>query len=293
MAKRKLEIRDTTIFDGIFVKYILKFIFLFWFKITGWKTTNSIPEGAGVAVAAPHTSNWDFIYALAAAIIFDVKIYFSIKESWCRIPILGSIILWLGAIPIDRTPGARGQIDLIKKFVERHKNCRVFFLFTPEGTRSKVKKWKTGFYHVAQHCALPIFLAKVDYQEKQAGVFHTYQLTENKVEDVEAIQASYSSIQAKFPELQYPPYSGDLPEITDAEAHIMRALYSLKGVATRIELTGKTKLTNLSTNMLDFLIEKGVLEKVEANEGDKIKEPYYRLTFIGKGCLLHLYPTLA
>jgi len=297
MVVKSLEIRDKTVFDGIFVKYILKSLFLLWFKLTGWQTTKSAPEGAGITIAAPHTSNWDFIYALAAAILFDIKIYFSVKDSWCRIPVIGSVMMWLGAIPIDRSSGAQGQVDKIKRFVERHKERRIFFLFTPEGTRGKVEQWKTGFYHVAEDCGLPIFLAKVDYRTKESGPFHAYQLTGDKAEDVRAIQESYKNIYAKFPEDQCPSYVGPIPEISDTEARIMRAMYSLKGVATQVDIAAKAKLGEFSTAMLDYLIEKGVLEQlgsINAN-GDHINEnePTYRLTFAGKGCLLHLFPTLA
>ena len=67
MAQPKLAIRDKTVFDGILVKSILKFLVVNWFKLSGWKTTPTAPEGAGITIAAPHTSNWDIIYALAAA----------------------------------------------------------------------------------------------------------------------------------------------------------------------------------------------------------------------------------
>jgi len=291
MASSSLKIRDKTIFDGFLVKYVLKFFFRTWFKLSGWKTTASAPNGAGITIAAPHTSNWDFIYALAAAIICDVKIYFSIKDSWCKVPVVGSIIMWLGAIPINRSAGGQGQVKLIKEFVERHKDQRVFFLFTPEGTRGPVTKWKTGFYHVAQDCGLPIFLAKVDFIKKESGVFHSYELTGDKDADVRAIQESYKRICGKYPKDQYPLYTGPIPSLSDAEAVVMRALYSFKGVATKMDIAAKAKLSGLSTTMLDFLIEKGVLEQTNA-PGDK-HEPTYRLTFAGRGCLLHLYPTLA
>jgi len=292
MVKKALTIRDKTIFDGIFVKYFLKFFFLTWFKITGWRTTPLAPEGAGITIAAPHTSNWDIFYAMGAAIIFDIKIYFSIKESWCRIPIVGSLILWMGAIPINRSSKGKGQVDLIREFVEHHKDDRVFFLFTPEGTRGKVEKWKTGFYHVAQDCGLPIFLAQVDYRTKVSGVFHTYQLTDDKVADIEAIQASYKSIYARFPETQYPPYSGPIPDISDKEARVMSAMYSFKEAATRAEIAAKARFEELSIEMLDFLIEKGVLEQVQKIENDHTVLTY-RLTLAGNGCLLHLTPSLA
>ena len=287
MAKKPLSIREKTIFDGIFTKYFLKSLFKLWFKIAGWKVCKTPPEGAGVAIAAPHTSNWDFIYALGTAILQDVKIYFSIKDSLCRVPVLGTWLMWLGAMPIDRSPNGQGQVEKIKAFIDSQKNSRVFFLFTPEGTRAAVTKWKTGFYHVAQGCNLPIFLAKVDYQTKETGVFHTFQLTDNKDDDIQAIQASYKSIHGKFIKDQYPPYSGQLPLISESEIAIIRALYSLKGVATEMEINTKAKLTELSKTMFALLVEKGLLEKQLVND-----ESTYQLTFAGKGYFLHLTPNV-
>lgn len=287
MAKKELKIRDKTIFDGIFVKHILKFIFGLWFKLTGWKITNTAPEGAGITIAAPHTSNWDAFYALASAILMDIKIYFSIKESWCRVPLIGPIMMWLGAIPIDRS-GANGQVEKIKNFVERHKNHRIFFLFTPEGTRGKIVKWKTGFYHIAEGCQLPVFLAKVDYRIKEAGVFHSYRITGNKEDDIRSIQESYKSVQGKYPAIQFPEYTGPIPDLSDTEISILKAFYSVKGVATQMEIAAKIRLNLLTTTMLDYMIEKGVLEKTGSGN-----EPTYQITFVGKGCLLHFYPVLA
>ena len=279
MAQPKLSIRDKTVFDGVIVKSILKFLIVNWFKLTGWKTTPTAPEGAGITIAAPHTSNWDIIYALAAAILYDIKIYFSIKESWCRIPVIGSIILWFGAIPINRSGNGQGQVALIKEFVEKHKGERIFFLFTPEGTRGKVDKWKTGFYHVA------------NYRTKVSGVFHTYQLTDDKESDILAIQASYERVYGKNPKDQYPAYCGPLPNISEKEALIMKTMYSFKEAATHAEIAAKAKFEELSSEMLDFLIEKGILEKVIVRRNNK-EVSTYKLTVRGNGCLLHLSPTL-
>jgi hypothetical protein len=290
MAKKELTIREKTIFDGIFTKYFLKFIFTVWFRVAGWKLCKVAPEGAGVAIAAPHTSNWDFVYALGAAILQDVKIYFSVKDSLCRVPLLGTWMMYLGAIPINRSAKGVGQVEQIKQFINSQKLNRVFFLFTPEGTRGLVPKWKTGFYHVAQGCQLPIFLAKVDYLSKETGVFHTFSLTENKESDIKAIQASYESVQGKFPLGQYPAYTGQMPKISEVEAKVIKAMYSFKGVATKVEITAKAKLGELSTTMLDYLIDKGLLEKSTSNT--KSGEPGYQLTFAGRGCFLHLSPSI-
>lgn len=288
MNKKPLEIRDKTIFDGFMVKYILKLIFKIWFKLTGWQAIKLDHEGAGITIAAPHTSNWDVIYAMGAAIILDIKIYFSIKESWCRKPVIGRLMMWMGAIPISREAGANGQIDKIRRFVDRHKQSQIFFLFTAEGTRGKVDKWRTGFYHLADGCDLPIFLAKVDFRTKQSGVFHTFHLTDNKDDDIRSIQESYKKVCGKYSELQYPEYTGPMPELSDLEAKILRTLYTAKGMATELEIAAKLKAQKLSITVLDFLIVKGVIEK----SVDEHAETHYKLTFAGKGCLLHLYPAL-
>lgn len=288
MNNKSLEIRDKTIFDGFIVKYLLKLIFTIWFKLSGWKAIKSDYEGAGITIAAPHTSNWDVVYAMGAAILLDIKIYFTIKESWCRKPVIGRLMMWMGAIPINRASGAQGQIDKIKRFVDKHKNQQIFFLFTPEGTRGKTEKWKTGFYHLAKGTELPIFLAKVDFRNKESGVFHTYHLTDDKEADIRSIQESYKKIRGKYPESQFPQYTGPMPELSDLEAMILKAVYSARGVVTRLDIAAKLKAQKLSVSMLDFLVEKGVLEQT-VNE---TAEPQYQLTFAGRGCLLHLFPVL-
>jgi len=291
MSDPRMQIREKTIFDGLILKNLLKALYLIWFKLSGWKAIENPPEGAGITIAAPHTSNWDIVFALGAAIIFDVKIYFSIKASWCRLPVVGRLMLWLGGIPINRSAGAKGQVQMIKTFVEANKNQRIFFLFTPEGTRGGVKQWKTGFYHVAKDTGLPIFLAKVDYRTKESGVFHAFDLSGDQERDIANLQESYKSVCGKFPAKQFPVYSGPRPSISPVETRILSALYALRGQATKAEISAKAKFEELTTEMLDFLQSKGVLERFEVREnGTSITR--YQITVAGSGCLFHLAPSL-
>ena len=285
----ELQILDRTLFDNVVVKALLRLFFRMVFKLTRWKELPNQPEGAGVTIAAPHTSNWGIFYAFGAAVLNNVKIYFSIKESWCRVPIMGAVIRYMGAIPINRSSNAQGQVEKIKTFVERNKNSRVFFLFTPEGTRSLVSKWKTGFYHVAEDTGLPIFLAKVDYQKKESGVFHSFTLTGNKEQDIQAIQSSYKSVCARFPDLQYPVYTGPLPKLSLAEEKIIAVLYELKGMATQAEINAKAKVDALTTEMLEYLVEKGILEKVSRRIDGRLTYNY-QLTTRGTGFAFHMQP---
>ena len=81
-----------------------------------------------------------------------------------------------------------------------------------------------------------------------------------------------------------------MPKLSEVEAKIIKTMYACKGVATRMEITAKAKLDELSTTMLDFLIEKGMVEKVPSTGNNS--EPSYQLTFAGKGCFLHLSPSI-
>ena len=40
-------------------------------------------------------------------------------------------------------------------------------IFTPEGTRSAVAKWRSGFYTLASELNLPIAIGYIDYKEKK------------------------------------------------------------------------------------------------------------------------------
>ena len=281
-----LKIREKTITDGIFAKYILKFLFKSLFAIRGW-TAGPAPQVSGVAIGAPHTSNWDFIYGIGAAVILDVKAYFSIKESWCRIPVIGRLIMYMGAIPIDRSTPGKGQVEQITGFVQKMKNQRVYFAFTPEGTRGKVSKWKTGFYHVAEDCKLPIHLGQLDYLNKVVSIFHSFEITGDKEHDVKVLQEAYKLIHGGNTDKQYPDYSGPVPQVTQTQAQIMKTLYKFGCPTAIVDIATKINVDGLDELSVNELVEADLLDKVET--GGQFA---YQLTYKGKGCLLHLFPTL-
>ncbi len=151
-------------------------------------------------VAAPHTSNWDLVYARAALYILRVPVKFTIKKEWVRFPL--SLILYpLGAIPIDRQPkGIRrtSMVDTMVALFEQREH--LIILVTPEGTRKYAKKWKSGFYFTALRANVPIVLGYLDYRDKEAGIGGVFQPTGDRDKDVEEIKAFYRTKTAKFPE---------------------------------------------------------------------------------------------
>lgn len=182
----------------------MKFLALLVFKISGWKISGFYPKEIKkcVMIAAPHTSNWDLLYARAAFFIMGVPLRYTIKKEIMKFP-LGNILKALGAIPIDRTK--KGKVSkrnsvvdaMVDLFDEREE---LVIMITPEGTRKYAPKWKTGFYHVALGAKVPILLGFLDYKNKVAGIGPTFYPTGNLDEDIEKIKDFYRPIKGKYPE---------------------------------------------------------------------------------------------
>lgn len=177
-----------------------RFIGWLFFKILGWKFDFSVPVHnipKCVLVAAPHTTNWDFFYAIFAFWYLKIPMKFFIKDSYTK-PWYGFLFRSMGAIGIDRSH-RNNMVDYGAKVLTERKN--MFLLNTPEGTRSRVEKWKTGFYYIAEKANVPIVLAYCDYQEKIAGIGRVVELKERTKNDVMLeIQNFYKDIKGKYPE---------------------------------------------------------------------------------------------
>ena len=163
----------------------------------GWRTEGSLPaSGKYVLIAAPHTSNWDFPLMLAAAFIFKVDLFWMGKDSLFPFPFAG-MMRGLGGIAIDRSaPG-----NMVEQIIERYNSSDTLVIAVPpEGTRSKVDGWKTGFYHIARGANVPIATGFLDYKRKVAGFGPSFQPSDDMATDIEAIQGFYRNITAKYPQ---------------------------------------------------------------------------------------------
>ena len=182
------------------MKWLCKIIF----ERKGWKLNPNYPEGLDrcVMVAAPHTSNWDFVFALGVFHILKIPIRFAMKKEMLFFP-FNIIFGALGALSIDRSPKDKASprkstVEAMAELFEKHQ--RLCLLIAPEGTRSLRKKWKTGFYYTALKAGVPIALGYVDYQKKEAGIGKKITPTGDLEGDMKEIMAFYKDIKAKYPE---------------------------------------------------------------------------------------------
>lgn len=177
---------------------------IYWiYRLMGWKLTGSIPAECQrcVMIAAPHTSNWDIIFALGAFYEMKIPVKFTIKKEWFSFP-FKTLMKALGGIPIDRSPKKPG--DPRPSMVEAMANIfaqndKIAVMVTPEGTRKRNENWKTGFWYTAKLAGVPICLGYLNYAKKEAGVGKVI-YPNNLEEDMAAIMAFYKDIPPKYQE---------------------------------------------------------------------------------------------
>ncbi|NNE63205.1 MAG: acyltransferase [Gammaproteobacteria bacterium] len=151
-----------------------------------------------VVIAAPHTSNWDFPIFLAAAGHLRINVSFLGKHSLFE-GTFGWLFYWLGGIPVNRTGNAASEI--VDQVVQAFRQSDNLILgIAPEGTRSRVDKWKTGFYRIAVAAEVPIVPAYVDSKTKTIGFGEIFIPTGDMQADITVLQNFYADKQGVNPD---------------------------------------------------------------------------------------------
>lgn len=169
-------------------------------KITGWKVDITAPRRERCIICvAPHTSNWDFILGLCAYHSLGRKANFLMKKFWFFFP-LGFLLKALGGIPV---PSRNKKSNLTDEIIDKFETSEYINLaVTPEGTRSKVDKWRTGFLYISYGAKVPIQLGVIDYSTKKVIVKDEYFPTGDIETDMKYVKEYYSRYidAGKYPE---------------------------------------------------------------------------------------------
>jgi 1-acyl-sn-glycerol-3-phosphate acyltransferase len=176
----------------------MSFLWKLYLKLIGWNTDVVFPYHhlkKYIFIVGPHTSNWDFVILLAYRNMLRLKAGFLAKKELFKPP-FGFIFHNLGGIPVDRKKSTNLVDDVAKIAKERD---HFILALSPEGTRSKVEKLKTGFYFIASKAQIPIIMVGLDYRHK-TGRFSEPLLPSDINKDFETIYAFYRTMEGKFPE---------------------------------------------------------------------------------------------
>ncbi|SFR74536.1 1-acyl-sn-glycerol-3-phosphate acyltransferase [Marinobacter daqiaonensis] len=165
-------------------------------NLAGWRVPPFPDVDKSVVVGGPHTSNWDGVIGLTAAVALGVEARFLIKHNLFRGP-LGWLLRRLGGVPVDRSkPG--GVVGQAAR--EMMESDRLILAVTPEGTRSGAARWKTGFHHIALRTGVPIVVTVIDYRHKELRFPLILEPTEDLEADLERIYECFASVTPKHPE---------------------------------------------------------------------------------------------
>ncbi|AMC12160.1 acyltransferase [Lutibacter profundi] len=177
------------------MKTLTRFIL---YTILGWKTVGKFQKDIKkcVILGAPHTHWLDFPLGIAIKFAEEVPANYIGKASLFKPP-FGFIFRWLGGTPIDRSTSNNKVDAIVNIFNSREK---FILAMSPEGTRKKITKWKTGFYYIAKGANVPVVMITFDFENKQVKVSNPYYLTGNREEDFNFIYNFYRGVKGKIPE---------------------------------------------------------------------------------------------
>ena len=168
--------------------------------LVGWKLDNHLDLSQidkCILVCAPHTSNWDFYYTIAAFWQMNIPMKLFIKDAWTK-PWYGYFIKQLGGIGIDRSQ-SKNMVEFASDLLK--KESKLYLINTPEGTRSFSSKWKTGFYYIAKEANVPILLGYCDYKKKRAGISKIIEIENRELDDILAeIEIFFKDVTPRYPE---------------------------------------------------------------------------------------------
>ncbi|MEO7766991.1 MAG: 1-acyl-sn-glycerol-3-phosphate acyltransferase [Ferruginibacter sp.] len=179
---------------------MLHYLFKTYLNIAGWKAINSIPADLRkfVMVVGPHTSSWDIFmgFAFRSYLKLDYIKFIGKKELFK--PPFGTLFRKLGGVPVDRS----SSNNFVDQVVNMFNSSESFAIaLSPEGTRKKVARLRTGFYHIAQKANVPIVLLAFDFEHKEFRFAPPFYTTGNESRDINKIILFFSGVNGKNPEL--------------------------------------------------------------------------------------------
>ena len=165
-------------------KFILK-------KIICWKVIGSLPINEKYVIAVvPHSSYFDLVIAVLIRTYSGLKIKFIGKKELFN-PITSFFFKFLGGIPVDRSKNTNIVDEVVSLFDQ---NKIEILAIAPEGTRKKVKKWKSGFYYIALNANLPILMVSFDYIKKQVVIHNKFLPTGDLNKDFIELEKKVSDV---------------------------------------------------------------------------------------------------
>ena len=160
----------------------------------GWRIEGTFPDLPRlVLIAAPHSSWWDGWWALIAKVALGANVAFVGKRELFVGP-LGWLLRTLGGIAVDRG-SAHGVVEqMVARFAA---TPRLWLGLAPEGTRRRVARWRSGFWHVARDARVPILPVAFDYPSRSIVIGALFTPGADMAADLQQLRAWYAPFRGK------------------------------------------------------------------------------------------------
>jgi 1-acyl-sn-glycerol-3-phosphate acyltransferase len=166
-------------------------------RVFGWRIVGTLPTARKyVLCAAPHTSNWDFVFTVATYWAVGVKLHWVGKASLFKGP-FGPIMRGFGGIAVDRSH-AQGMVQSLAEAFRRAEHLVV--AVPTEGSRSRREYWKSGFYHIARSAGVPVVLGSLDFPKREATLGPTVEPVDDVRVFMDSLRAFYADKVGRYPE---------------------------------------------------------------------------------------------
>lgn len=163
----------------------------------GWRIQGTLPNlSKFVIIGGPHTSNWDFPLTIGIIFGLGIDVSWMGKHTFVDGP-FGRILRAMGGVAVDRRASSGVVGQMVAEFEQRQ---HFILALSPEGTRSKVKRWKTGFYHMANGAGVPIVPIAVDYPDKLVVIMQPFMPSGDLEVELPKIQQMYAGFRGKKPD---------------------------------------------------------------------------------------------
>jgi 1-acyl-sn-glycerol-3-phosphate acyltransferase len=162
--------------------------------LAGWRVDGEFPDRPKlVAIAAPHTSNWDFIVGILVVFALGLRVRFLAKHTLFN-PWLGWLMRWCGGIPVVRDTPQGAVTDAVEMIAREE---RILLGIAPEGTRKRGTAWRSGFYNIALAAKVPILPAAFDFGRKSLRLSPVFEPTGSYEADLATLQALYVGVRGR------------------------------------------------------------------------------------------------
>ena len=177
----------------------MRLLWRLYTKLEGWKAINEFPNhlNKAVVIVAPHTYWKDFLIGIAFRSVLKIKHAKYLGKAELFSGPFGFIFRWLGGTGVDRF----SKHGVVEQVVEKlNKADRLLIALSPEGTRKKVDKLRTGFYYIAKQSNVPIVMVGLDYSKKELSVSEPFYTTDDEAADFKKIIEFFAPLKGYHPD---------------------------------------------------------------------------------------------